>query len=133
VEDNKTDGWTKNSNSTRYNLPTNCPKCGDNLKLRHIYVGIFPYIHSDVTFTCCSNENHKFAFCLPYNKNMTFGYLILDTTEAKRYYTTKRLCPFDGETLQPYRLWGDLVFNDGTKKLQLRCPECFYSERVTFK
>ena len=130
MKDNKTGSWEKNNASTKYDLPTFCPKCEGKLYATYIYVGIFPYIHSDITLVCTHDLDHKFNFCFPYNKQMTFGYTVFDTIEVKKP-VTDQVCPFHGVKLDAIRLYGDLTFNDGTKKLQLRCPVCFYSERAT--
>lgn len=130
-KDNTTELWSKAPAPIKYSLPEACPLCGGKLKSAKVYVGIFPYIYTDFTLVCwvCASE---FNFCFPYNPAMAEGYSIFDTTESKRY-STERVCPFHNQTLKPIRLYGDLVFKDGTRKLQLRCPLCFYSERVTFK
>jgi hypothetical protein len=130
---NKTELWSQAPASAKYTLPEYCPKCGGRLKAGVVYVGIFPYIHADFTLTCVSNVEHKYNFCMPFNKVMTEGYQIYDSSEQRRFYTENRRCPFHGTPLTPYRYYGDLVFNDGTCKIQLRCPTCFYSERVVFK
>jgi hypothetical protein len=131
--DNETDLWKKNSASTKYNLPEHCPLCIEkgvvsNLKAADVYVGIFPYIHSDFTLVCCADPTHKFNFCFPYNRNMTFGYTTFDETETIKPIVDRK-CPWHNEKLEPVRLYGNQVFKDGTRKVQLRCPTCFYSER----
>ena len=131
-EDNKTELWREAAASAKYNLPMHCPACDGVLYAKDVYVGIFPYIHADFTLVCRENPAHKFNFCFPYNKVMVEGYTVFDTVEIKPY-RTERTCPFHGVELKPVRLYGDLVFTDGTRKMQLRCPVCFYSERVVFK
>jgi hypothetical protein len=132
MKDNKTDLWQQASPSTKYNLPPTCPHCGGHLHIKDLYVGIFPYIHADFTLVCVDNAEHKFNFCFPYNKVMVEGFQILDTNDHLRF-RTERKCPWHLETLLPYRYYGNLVFKDDTRKMQLRCPICFYSERVVFK
>jgi hypothetical protein len=134
TDDNQTESWKKNSASARYNLPEFCPICAEKgvasgLKATDVYVGIFPYIHSDFTLVCHTDPTHKFNFCFPFNKNMTFGYTVFDETETAKP-TVDRKCPFHGEKLEVVRFYGNLVFKDGTRKVQLRCPVCFYSERA---
>ena len=131
MKDNKTELWEKNSASTRYNMPEQCPTCHEqdkysSLKTTYLYVGIFPYIHADITMICPAG--HKFNFCMPYNKAMTAGYTVFDSTLFEKPLTDKK-CPFHQVKLEAIRLYGDLVFADGTKKLQIRCPICYYSER----
>jgi hypothetical protein len=130
--ENETEMWQKSPKPIRYNLPETCPFCGDKLKAKDVYVGIFPYIYTDFTLVCWANPEHKFNFCFPYNRAMAEGYTVFDDTEFKRY-STERKCPFHGERLKPIRVYGNLTFKDGTKKVQLRCPICNYSERVSFK
>jgi hypothetical protein len=93
-------------------------------------MGIFPYIYVDFTLICweCAAE---FNFCFPYSPAMAEGYTIFDTSQGKRFCTSRR-CPFHGKKLKPIRYYGDLTFKDDTRKIQLRCPVCFYSERQTF-
>jgi hypothetical protein len=133
LDTNETETWSKNSADTRYNLPDYCPLCNQkgilsNLKCTYVYVGIFPYIHTDFTLNCVVNPMHKFNFCFPYNRNQTMGYQILDSKESGRPTVTYD-CPFHKVKLEATRFYGDFVFKDGTRKLQLRCPVCFYSER----
>lgn len=135
MKDNKTEFWTKNTASTKYQLPRVCPHCTKNgllsgLTATYVYVGVFPYIHAGIQLVCTLNSEHKFAFCFPYNKAMNVGYTVFDSVEAKAP-VTEQVCPFHGVKLEATRLYGDVVFNDGTKKLQLRCPICFYNERAT--
>ena len=132
MDEDKTELWLKASPSNRYNLPDTCPFCGEKLKATNVYVGIFPYIHTDFTLVCWGNAEHKFNFCFPYNKVMVAGYTVYDDADYTRY-VTDYVCPFHGVKLQPIRLYGNIVFNDGTKKMQLRCPVCNYSERKTLK
>ena len=132
VVDNQTESWLKNSASTKYNLPDFCPICREKgissgLKATDVYVGIFPYIHSDFTLIC--QAGHKFNFCFPFNQDMTFGYTVYDETEVPKPIVDRK-CPWHGEKLEPVRVYGNLVFKDGTRKAQLRCPVCFYSERL---
>ena len=130
---NKTDMWLKSPQSTKYTLPQTCPTCNAVLQTDYVYIGVFPYIHTGVNMKCHSNPEHEFTFCFPYNQLMPAGYTIFDSAENTRYKTEKT-CPFHPEIkLVPTRLYGDLVFNEGTKKMQLRCPTCNYSVRVTFK
>ena len=129
---NTTELWDKAPPTIKYNLPETCPICGDKLRPSKVYVGIFPYIYADFTLVCWGNCEHEFNFCFPYNPVMVEGYTIFDDTESKRYYTN-RICPWHKTKLKPIRLYGNLVFNDGTKKVQLRCPICYYSERLSFK
>lgn len=127
---NKTELWLKSPPSTKYTLPKVCPTCHAYLQTDYVYVGIFPYIHTGVNMKCPSG--HEFTFCFPYNAAMPSGYTVFDSKESPRYSTSK-VCPFHIDTkLVPVRLYGDLVFNEGTKKMQLRCPVCNYSVRVTF-
>jgi hypothetical protein len=128
--------WLEASASAKYNLPDHCPICLEQgkhctLKTTHVYVGVFPYIHADFTMQCRTVPAHKYNFCFPFNKAMVEGFTSYDTEAFKRY-RTERVCPFHNTTLVPVRLYGDLVFTDGTRKMQLRCPTCFYSERVVF-
>ena len=134
MKDNKTGSWQKNAASTKYDLPQVCPHCSkigllSGLTATYVYVGVFPYIHGDITLVCVTNPKHKFNFCFPYNKHMTFGYTVFDSLKYEKP-VTDQVCPFHGVKLDPIRLYGDLTFCDGTKKLQLRCPVCFYSERA---
>ena len=131
LEDNKTELWRRAAASAKYNLPKYCPKCKGALYAKDVYVGIFPYIHADFTLVCQVDEAHKYNFCFPYNKVMVEGYTVYDSAEFK-LYRTEKTCPFHNVQLKPVRLYGDLVFTDGTRKMQLRCPVCFYSERVVF-
>lgn len=138
MKDNKTDLWSKTPSSTKYTLPEYCPICsvkglGATLKMAYVYVGVFPYIHAGVNLKCSENSEHEFTFCFPFSDAMASGYTVFDSTETgKRYYTDKP-CPFHGEKLKPIRLLGDLVYSDGTRKMQLACPICHYSVRVVFK
>jgi hypothetical protein len=125
---NKTEFWEKNSASTKYDLPQTCPFCDKTLHATYVYVGVFPYIHGDITLRC--DSKHVFNFCFPFNKLMTMGFTSFDSKDTVKP-VTDQTCPFHGIKLEPIRLYGDLTFNDGTKKLQLRCPVCFYSERAT--
>ncbi len=130
---NKTELWLKSLPSIKYFLPETCPRCKSILQAKHVYVGVFPYIHTGVYLQCIANAEHVFTFCFPYNEAMPAGYTVFDTKEVKGY-STERVCPFHPEVrLEPVRFYGDLVFNDGTRKLQLRCRRCNFSERVTFK
>lgn len=130
---NKTELWLKNSPSIRHRLPKYCPTCGDVLTANYAYIGVFPYLHAGINLRCKASSTHEFTFCLPFDKAAAEGYTVFDSADSKRY-STERVCPFHAETkLQPVRLYGDLVFNDGTRKLQLRCPVCNFSERVTFQ
>jgi hypothetical protein len=128
MDSNETEAWQKNSVDARYNLPEACPFCGSSLKATYVYVGVFPYIHTDFTLVCSKNLLHKFNFCFPYNKAQTMGYTIFDSKEQGRHETSYK-CPFHQVTLEVTRFYGDQTFKDGTRKLQLRCPVCFYSER----
>lgn len=129
---NKTELFLQSPQSTKYTLPKICPKCGASLEASYVYVGVFPYLHTGVNMKCTLN-NHEFTFCFPYNKALSAGYTIFDSKDNTRF-STERVCPFHTDTkLTPVRLYGDLIFNEGTKKMQLRCPVCHYSERVTFK
>jgi len=135
VKANKTESWEKNTQSAKYDLPQVCPYCSKHgilsgLSATYVYVGVFPYIHGDITLVCVTEPKHKFNFCFPYNKHMTFGYTVFDSKEFGKP-DTEQVCPFHNIKLDPIRLYGDLTFNDETKKLQLRCPICFYSERAT--
>jgi hypothetical protein len=130
MDEDKTDLWLKAPQSAKYSLPDTCPTCQKPLKAKCVYVGIFPYIHADATLVCIND--HEFNFCLPFNAVMVEGYTVFDSTESKRYYTDK-CCPFHStQKLTPVRLYGDLVFKDGKRKIQLRCPICNYSERRLF-
>jgi len=127
---NKTQLWLNSPASPRYPLPTVCPTCSGLLTAVYTYLGVFPYIHSGVHLTC--PDKHEFTFCFPYHKAMIEGCQIFDSASTVRGYTN-RTSPFHKDTpLKPLRLYGDAVFNDGTVKLQLICPVCYYSERVTF-
>lgn len=127
---NKTELWLNSPASPRYSLPSICPKCNSQLKPIYTYLGIFPYIHAGTHLECVNG--HEYTFCFPYNRAMCEGYTLFDSKDNTRGYTN-RCCPFHVDTkLVPVRLYGDLVFKDGTRKMQLRCPVCFYSERVTF-
>ena len=128
---NVTEAWSRAPTPIVYSLPELCPECGSKLKAAKVYVGIHPYIYADFTLMCW-DKGHEYNFCFPYNPMMAAGYTVFDSTETKRYYTTKT-CPFHKDTqLKPVRLYGDLVFSDGTRKIQLRCTKCYYSERRTF-
>lgn len=128
---NKTALWLNSPASPRYQLPHICPSCKQQLTTRYAYVGVFPYIHAGINLYC-QNCDLQFTFCFPYNKAMIEGYQIFDSTDNTRGYT-ERCCPFHRTTkLKPLRLYGDRVFTDGTRKMQLICPVCFFSERVTF-
>lgn len=127
---NKTQLWLDSPISPRYPLPHICPKCSSQLTAGYTYLGVFPYIHAGTHLTCVNG--HEYTFCFPYNRAMIEGYQIFDSTSNLRGYTN-HTCPFHPETnLKLLRLYGDKVFTDGTRKLQLICPVCFYSERVTF-
>jgi hypothetical protein len=133
--DNKTELWLKNNHDTRYTLPEVCPLCGkeglvSGLKASKVYMGIFPYIHVDFTLTCWTEPSHRFNFCFPYNRAMTSGYTVFDSKETGKP-DINRLCPWHNVKLEPIRLYGDLVFKDKSRKIQLRCPVCYYSERYT--
>lgn len=130
VDGAKTDLWEQIPLSTKYTLPDVCPICQQHLKVDSLYVGVFPYIHTGVTLKC---QSHEFTFCFPYNKAMNMGYTVFDSKEAKRYSTNEHLCPFHGVKLVALRFLGDLVYRDGTKKLQLKCPICNFSKRVIFQ
>ena len=131
-KDNFTDKWMNCSPQSVYDLPAVCPICKADLKPRECQVGVFPYLHADVGLQCWLHPEHRFWFCFPYNTNVVDGYTIFDSSEQKRYVTDK-CCPFHPtQKLSPIRLYGDLVFKDGTKKIQLRCPICNYSERRLF-
>ena len=132
TDDDKTELWKQAPASRKYNLPEYCPYCEARLKATYVYVGIFPYIHADFTLQCVDEESHKFNFCMPFNKVMTAGYTIYDSKLYKRFLSFER-CPFHDVPLEPIRLYGDVVFNDGKRKVQLRCPRCYYSERVVIK
>jgi hypothetical protein len=126
---NETEAWSQNNASTRYNLPETCPFCQSPLKATYTYVGIYPYIHADFTLECHLNPHlHKFNFCFPFNKAQTMGYTVYDSHDQPKP-KIERICPFHHEHLEVVRYYGDAVFKDGTRKLQLRCPICFYSER----
>jgi hypothetical protein len=124
--------WQSSPASAKYGLPEFCPTCKARLKVNYLYIGIFPYIHTGINMHCVNDEKHKFTFCFPYNPAMAAGYTIFDSKDNTRYYT-ERVCPFDGAKLVPVRLYGDLVFTDGSRKMQLRCPQCCFSERVIFE
>jgi hypothetical protein len=130
---NKTDLWLKSPASPRHPLPETCPTCKSLLQAKYVYVGIFPYIHTGINLRCIVHPEHEFTFCFAYNPAMTAGYTFFDTT-GTHFYKTDKTCPFHPDThLEPFRLYGNLVFKDGTQKMQLRCPICSYSLRVTFK
>lgn len=129
-DSNKTQLWRDSPASPRYPLPTRCPTCHAILTATYTYLGVFPYIHSGIHLTCISG--HEFTFCFPYSKAMVEGYTIFDSASNQRGKTDRR-CPFHTDVqLKLLRLYGDAVFNDGTVKMQLICPVCYYSERVTF-
>ena len=130
TDSDKTDLWELNSHDSKYDLPHVCPVCKDYLQATYVYVGTYPYIHGDVTLecTCCKT---KYNFCFPLNKHMTFGYTVYDSSLTRKPNPNKQ-CPFGHGLLEPVRLYGDLVFVESTKRLQLRCSTCFYSERVTW-
>jgi hypothetical protein len=134
MDSNETDAWQRNNAPIRYNLPDYCPKCFDKavkstLKAVYCYIGIFPYIHTDFTLICQTDASHKYNFCFPFNKMQTMGYTIFDSKDQPRP-TIKQVCPFHKTPLEATRFYGDYVFKDGTQKYQLRCPTCFYSERL---
>jgi hypothetical protein len=130
--ENKTEAWLKSPPSTRYTLPETCPHCKSLLQTEYVYVGVFPYIHTGVHLKCIVHSEHEFTFCFPYTRLNPAGYTVFDS-EAIHFYKTDKACPFHPDTkLKPIRLYGDLVFNDGTRKIQLGCPVCCYSQRVTF-
>jgi len=60
------------------------------------------------------------------------GYTVYNSEHLEKPIV-KRFCPFHSEKLEVTRLYGDETFNDGKRKLQLRCPVCFYSERYMLK
>ena len=126
----KTSRWGDAAHSTRYALPETCPSCGSQLKPVYAYVGVFPYVHTGVNLKCCEEER-EFTFCFPFNPVAADAYTIFDSTVSTRY-VTERTCPFHGVPLHPFRFLGDLVYTDGTRKMQLRCPICSFSERVVF-
>jgi hypothetical protein len=130
---NKTDSWELNSHDTKYDLPKFCPEigCTGYLQSTYVYIGTYPYIHADITLVC-SECKHKFNFCFPLNRKMTFGYTIYDSSLIRKP-EPKIFCPFGHGLLEPVRMYGDEVFSDGTKKLQIRCPVCFFSQRVTWE
>lgn len=130
---NKTEVWRQAPPSAHYyDFPTICPYCNKALIATDVYVGIFPYLHCDLTLQCIGDLEHKFNFCMPYHAAMVEGYTTLDTKEP-RLFTTEHECPFHkGTKLKPIRFYGDIVFKDGTRKIQLRCPTCYYSERRIF-
>lgn len=137
TDEDKTELWLQAPASRKYNLPHQCPTCKKlngvfvPLRATYVYVGVFPYIHTDFTLEC--GMGHKFNFCMPYNKVMTAGYTVFDTKTSKKPSVEGKVCPFHEVPLEPIRLYGDLTFNDGKQKLQIRCPICYYSERVVIE
>ena len=129
---NKTPQFLSAPPSKKYQVPQKCPYDNSPLQVQYVYVGVFPYIHTGVNFKCTEND-HEFTFCFPYNFTLAMGYTIFDSQSNTRF-STEIVCPFHTKQhLIPVRLYGDLIFTDGTKKLQLRCPVCHFSERVTFQ
>ena len=131
MSNEKTDLWNSAPPSTSYNLPFKCPTCGYTLYQKGLHIGIFPYIYADVRLRCifCSSE---FNFCFPYSPVMGCGLTLYQSDGKLKGYTDPRLCPFHHVKLEIQRIYGDLTYKNKTK-LQLKCPECNYYERVNAK
>jgi len=139
-KDNKTDQWKTAPPSTLYELPTVCPKCEGILTVTSMHMGTFPYQYVDLNVNC-TYCFETYNFCYPQNPIMATGITIydktltLETIENRAYQAIYEenisFCPFHKTyELEMQRFYGDLVFNDGTMKLQIKCPKCNYYKRI---
>ena len=132
-KNNKTEIWENMPPATRYDLPYNCPKCRYNrLTAIMIDIGTFPYIYADITFICESCKE-KYNFCFPQHPIHSLGKHNYDSLGILIYQTEKPECPFHKTKMEITRYLGNLVYSDGTQKIQYKCPTCYYWKRITVK
>ena len=134
MKDNKTETWKNAPPSTLYQLPHTCPKCGDDLVTVNMHLGTFPYQYADLE-VICYGCHQKYNFCYPQHPIMGEGIHIYDeyydTTEIEFHIKERPECPFHNLEMEIQRFYGNLTYNDGTKKVQLKCPKCNYYQRLT--
>lgn len=133
---NKTEIWKNSPPSTTYELPQNCPTCGEFLVTVKMDIGTFPYIYTDIT-TVCPVCLTTYNFCYPQHPAMATGQHIYDTEDTWYWIEVqiedeniKLFCPFHDVLLEIQRYYGNLTYSDGTQKVQMKCPKCNYYRRV---
>lgn len=116
-------------------MPLSCPICQYPLSVRLITLGIFPYLYVDVG-QYCENCKSWYHFCLPYEDVMPSGLTIYDkdpdSLHEKLLNTIEFVkCPFGHGYMRLSRIYGNLVYQDGTIRVQLRCDTCHYFKHIT--
>ncbi len=143
MKDNKTEIWNNAPPSARYELFQHCPKCRDFLLTVKIDIGIFPHIYTDVCQVCPTCQTN-YNFCYPLHPIFREGLHIYDTMHLNPLYAIEEQlvddlgnykqdypkCPFHQLTMKPNRYLGNITYSDGTEKVHVVCPICYYYERI---
>jgi len=130
----QTQKWLNQPEATLYDLPRKCPKCQDYLSPYSITLGTFPYNYADLTLKCpyCLEIYH---LCIPQSDTFGNGLSIYDSNIniiKKHQIQPKHMtCPFHNLPMLLTKVFGDMVYSDGTVRVQYRCQKCHYFKHYT--